>query len=275
MNSTQLQKTEWVDSHCHLQYEFEGRSPSQLVASARARGVGQIITIGTKPSDYATIQGIAHSLPGVYYTLGTHPHETADQNLALDEIRAASGDPRFVAVGELGLDYFYNFSEPNLQMAALDQQLSLANELHKPVVIHSRDAEGDLLPLLARYAQNQSLEDVGVIHCFTGTRDFAESCLNLGFLIGISGIVTFKNAQDLRDIVKWLPLDRIVVETDAPFLAPVPHRGKKAEPAMVVDTGHFIANLRGIPIHEFASITSANSRRLFHLPSEDFLLESC
>jgi TatD DNase family protein len=263
----------WIDSHCHLQYDFDGKTSKELVQRSREHGVREMIAIATKPSDYETVQSIARQNPGVYYTLGTHPHETSDPDFAPAFIRAAASDPLFVAVGELGLDYYYKLATPDHQLTALEKQLELAVELKKPVVIHSRDAEQDLLPLLANYSSAQHFEHIGVIHCFTGSRDFAESCINLGFSISLSGILTFKSATELRETVRTLPLSSLLIETDSPYLAPIPHRGKKAEPFMILDTAKVLAELFHCSVEEIGHVTSKNTVELFRLPGSDKISE--
>jgi TatD DNase family protein len=256
-----------IDTHCHLDYEYDGgKGPAELVADALAAGVQTLITIGTDPSNFDSVREISERFPNVYHTIGVHPHDASKVDATvLADMRPRLLHPKCVAVGEIGLDYYYDHSDRAKQRAECTAQLVLAAESGKPVVIHSRDGEEDLLPLLREYAGKQKGPSLGVIHCFSGTEGFARSCLDLGFFISFSGILTFKNSESLRSLAAELPLDRLLVETDAPFLAPVPLRGKKCEPFMVKHTAMKLAEIRGIPFTELAEITTANARRCFRL----------
>jgi TatD DNase family protein len=204
----------------------------------------------------------------VFHSAGVHPHDVdkwADGDL--ERIRAASAHEKCRAIGEIGLDYYYDNSPRELQKQWLVEQLRLASEVALPVVIHSRDAEADLLAALKDYVHGLRGSHVpGVIHCFTGTEDFGRACLDLGFYISFSGILTFKNAEPLRAAAKAFPLERLLVETDSPFLAPIPFRGKKCEPSMVRHTALKLAEIKGVSIEEVAAVTTVNSRRVFRLP---------
>jgi TatD DNase family protein len=255
-----------IDTHCHLNYEYDGgKTPDQLVAEAQASGVGTLITIATEESNFATVQKISEKFPNVYHTIGVHPHEASLVNAGvLDSMRRFLSHPKCVAVGEIGLDYYYEHSARDKQQAECRAQLELAIEMKKPVVIHSRDGEEDLLPMLADYARRQSgAPSLGVIHCFSGTREFGQACIDLGFYVSLSGILTFKNSESLRQAVKTFPLDRLLVETDSPFLAPAPLRGKKCEPFMVKHTALKLAEVMGVPFEELAAITTRNAKACF------------
>jgi TatD DNase family protein len=258
-----------IDTHCHLNYEYEnGRGPSQLVEDCLANQVKYQITIATDHSNFSEVQKISETFPSVFHTIGVHPHEAS---LVTPEIlklmKGYLSHPKCVAVGEIGLDYYYDHSDREKQRIECASQLHLAIEAKKPVVIHSRDGEEDLLAMLSDYAKDlDGSYSPGVIHCFSGTENFAKSCLDLGFYISLSGIFTFKNSESLRDMVKRFPIDRLMVETDAPFLAPVPMRGKKCEPAMVKHTALKLAEVLGISFEELATITSRNAIRCFQLP---------
>ncbi|HTL10997.1 MAG TPA: TatD family hydrolase [Bdellovibrionota bacterium] len=253
-----------VDTHCHLDYEFDGgRKAADLVRDAVAAGVTRMMTIATEASRISAVQAISDAHPEVFHAVGVHPHEAAamkDEDLAA--LEKAASHPKCRAIGELGLDYYYDHSAHDVQQRRLKEQLDLALKLKQPVVIHSRDAEDDLLKALTDYAKRAGSLP-GVIHCFTGTPAFGQACLDLGFLISFSGILTFKNAEELRQTAKSIPQDRILVETDSPYLAPVPHRGKKCEPWMVRHTAEKLAEVRGIPADELARITTENAVRLF------------
>jgi TatD DNase family protein len=256
-----------IDSHCHLNFPYEGKQPADLVADAKANDVGILVTIGTDQDSFEQVRTISETFHNVYHTIGIHPHDAKTvSDETYQRMRAALVHTKCVAMGEIGLDYFYDNSEPAVQRSVLAKQLEIAIELKKPLVIHSRDGESDLLPLLQNFAAKRDPAiPCGVIHCFTGTPDFARACIDLGFNIGISGIFTFKKSQALRDVIRSLPLEKLVVETDAPFLAPEPHRGKKCMPFMVRDTAMRLAELFGVPYDVAAKITTENSKRMFQL----------
>jgi TatD DNase family protein len=257
-----------IDTHCHLDYEYDGgKGPDHLVREALEAGVDTLITIGTEPANFDAVREISERFPYVYHTIGVHPHDASKVDASvLADMRPRLAHPKCVAIGEIGLDYYYEHSDRKKQQAECAAQLELAVEAKKPVVIHSRDGEEDLLPLLRDYAANQKGPSLGVIHCFSGTDGFAQACIDLGFFISFSGILTFKNSEPLRTLAKTLPLDRLLVETDAPFLAPVPLRGKKCEPSMVKHTALKLAEIRGIPFEELVRITRENSMRCFGIP---------
>jgi len=255
-----------IDTHCHLDYEYDGKTPEQLVAEARAAGVETLITIGVDASSIPRLQKISGRFENVFHTVGVHPHEAgsmSDEQIA--QLREAARHPKCRAIGEIGLDYHYTHSPREAQLARLQQLLDLALEVRLPIVVHSREGEEDLLPMLEAYAARVHADGTarspGIIHCFTGTQPFAEACVRLGFYISFSGILTFKNAEDLRASARALPIDRILVETDSPYLAPVPMRGKKCEPAYVVHTARKLAELKGVSFEQLAEATTANARR--------------
>lgn len=257
-----------IDTHCHLNYEYDnGKTPAQLVEACIMNNVKYQITIATDHTNFAEVQKISETFPSVFHSIGIHPHEAS---LVTPEILATMKTylthPKCVAVGEVGLDYYYEHSQPEKQKIECASQLEIALEFKKPAVIHSRDAEEELLDILTDYAKEVKGYSPGVIHCFSGTEPFARACLDLGFYISLSGIFTFKNTEDLRQMVKGFPIDRLLVETDAPFLAPVPMRGKKCEPAMVKHTALKLAEVLGIPFDELARITSENAKKCFSLP---------
>ena len=247
------------DIHAHL--DMLEDLPEITLQKAKAAGVNKIITIGTEPSDHEFVLKTAKQFyPDVYCTLGVHPHQGAVFNQEVADFLDKNVTEReVVAVGEIGLDYYYKNSDPIAQKKAFAEQLEIAAQHKLPVEIHTRDAEEDTVQILQSFRGRLS----GVIHCFTGTAWLAHQCLDLGLNISISGVVTFKNAEDLRSTVKSLPVDRIHVETDAPFLAPVPLRGQKNVPANVVHTAKFVADLKGIPLEELAARTCENTRQVF------------
>ena len=258
-----------IDTHCHLNYEYDnGKTAAQLVEACLINNVKYQITIATDHNNFDAVQKISESFSSVFHTIGIHPHEA---DLVTPEIlktmRPYLDHPRCVAVGEIGLDYYYEHSDREKQKIECAAQLELALDVKKPVVIHSRDGEDDLLTLLKEYASKlDGAYAPGVIHCFSGTEKFARACMDLGFYISLSGIFTFKNTEELRQMVKGFPVDRLLVETDAPFLAPVPMRGKKCEPFMVKHTELKLAEVLGIPFDDLARITSANAKKCFNLP---------
>ena len=247
------------DIHCHL--DMLEDSPEVTLQKAKAVGVSKLITIGTEPSDHDFVLKTAKQFyPDVYCTLGVHPHQGAVYNQEVaDFLQKNLSEREVVAIGEIGLDYYYKNCDPEAQKKAFSEQLEIACAAGLPVEIHTRDAEQDTVDIL----QNFRGRVRGVIHCFTGTSWLANKCLDLGMNISISGVVTFKNAEDLRQTVKSLPLDRFHVETDAPFLAPVPLRGQKNTPANVVHTAKFVAQLLGISDLELSQRTCENTRQVF------------
>ncbi len=258
----------WSDAHCHLQEQFLGDEAttaklSDTLARAYEGGVDRVVVIGTDATTSAQALEITEfdSPVEIYATVGLHPHDALrdiEPVLAL----ARRGHPKLVGIGECGLDYYYEHSPRTDQRRAFAAQIALAHELDLALVIHARDAFDDLFELLA----SEGVPARTVVHCFTGTPDDARACLALGCDISVSGIVTFKNAELLREAVRAVPLERIHVETDSPFLAPVPYRGKVNEPAYVTVVGEFVADLRGETFVEFREATRANTARLFQLP---------
>ncbi len=258
-----------IDTHCHLNYDYDaGKTPADLVREASENGVETLITIATDHTNFEAVRNISEQFSNVYHTIGVHPHEASLVNESiLNSMRDYLKHPKCVAVGEIGLDYYYEHSEREKQKKECQAQLEIAVETKKPVVIHSRDGEDDLLPMLASYAKRQSgAASLGVIHCFSGTETFGRACLDLGFYISISGILTFKNSEALRQTIRTFPLERLLVETDSPFLAPAPLRGKKCEPFMVKHTALKLADLFGVSFEELSTITTRNARACFGLP---------
>ncbi len=254
-----------IDSHCHLSYDFAPKSVDDIVREARENGVETLITIGTDMKNLPEVQALSERFDCVYHTVGVHPHDAIDiADSDIIEIETRARHPRCVAVGEIGLDYHYDHSPRDVQQKRLRDQLAVAARVGKPVIIHSREAEPDLLAALTEYARGLAPGRIpGVIHCFSGTREFGQSCLELGFYISFSGILTFKNAEELRQAAREYPLERILVETDSPYLAPIPFRGKKCEPSMVRLTAQKLAEVRGLSFDRIAQATTANAKRFF------------
>lgn len=249
----------WIDVHVHLDKLEE--SVEVTLENARALGVDRVITIGTDPQDLPVVLSLAEKYsPHVYCTLGIHPHEGSLYSVEVGEfILKNANHPRVLAVGEIGLDYYYNHSDRESQKSAFRAQLEIARKVNLPVEIHTRDAEEDTVEILSEFKGQVR----GLIHCFTGTQWLAKHALDLGFNISISGVVTFKNADSLRETVKFIPIDRLHVETDAPFLSPVPMRGKQNTSAYVLHTAKVVADLKGITLEELRDHTWRNARSLF------------
>ncbi len=252
-----------IDSHCHLNYAGLAERQDEVLANAREKGVTGFLNISTRQSEWGDVLGAAERNPDVWATVGVHPHEAdAHPDLGAAALVQAASHPRVIAIGECGLDYHYDNSERGAQRERFQAHIEAARETGLPLVVHTRDAEGDTAEILGQAIREGDV--AGVLHCFTGTADLARKALDLGFFISLSGIVTFKNAIDLQDTAKWLPADRMLVETDSPFLAPVPHRGQTCEPAFVADTAAFVANLRDEEPEALAETTTANFFRLFN-----------
>lgn len=252
----------FVDSHCHLNYAGLIEDQAAVLARARTADVSTMLNISTRESEWAAIIATAEREPDVWASVGIHPHE-ADAHPEVDTERLikAAGHPRVVGIGETGLDYHYDKSDRERQRDSFRAHIAAARTTGLPLIVHTRDAEADTASLLTEEMGKGAYS--GVIHCFTASADFARIALDLGFFISISGIVTFKNAKDLQAIAQTLPEDRILIETDAPFLAPVPHRGRTCEPAFVTETADFLAKLRGRSIEELAERTARNFFSLF------------
>ena len=252
----------FADSHCHLNYKGLVEDQAGVLARARARGVSEMLNISTRAAEWADVIGVAEREADVWASVGIHPHE-ADAHPEVDAARlvAAAAHPRVVAIGETGLDYHYDHSDRERQRASFRAHITAARETGLPLIVHTRDAEADTARILRDEMGQGSFP--GVIHCFTASASFAAQALELGLYISISGIVTFKTAKDLQATAATLPQDRLLIETDSPFLAPVPHRGRPCEPAFVADTAAALAALRGLPIEELAAATRANFLNLF------------
>lgn len=261
-----------IDSHAHLDYEYDF-STEELLANAKAAGVERVIAIAAAPESLDRVRVLAEKFPQLWFTSGVHPHDSKDFSPEIfAKIRGLAKHERCVAVGELGLDYHYDLSAHDVQHKALVAQLEFSAELGKPVVVHSRDADDDTVKFLSVHSKaflaKHPNRAPGVIHCFTGTARLAEECLALGYYISFSGILTFKTAEPLREVCKNIvPLDRLLVETDSPFLAPIPHRGKKNQPAHTRVVAEKVAELKGLSLDEIAKITRANTEKLFALPA--------
>lgn len=252
----------FIDSHCHLEYEGLVEDQQGVLDRARAAGIKGFLNISTRQSEWDRVVGTAARIPDVWASVGIHPHE-ADQHADLGEaaLLEATRHPKVIGIGETGLDYYYDKSDREVQQALFRTHIQVGRETGLPLIIHTRDAEEDTFRILEEEMGKGAFP--ALIHCFTASADFGRKVLDLGLTISISGIVTFKNALDLQDVVKTIPEDRLLVETDSPFLAPVPHRGKRCEPAYTADTARFVANLRGVSEKELGEVTSRNFFTLF------------
>jgi TatD DNase family protein len=252
----------FVDSHCHLNYKGLAEDQPNVIERARARGVGTMLNIATREREWDDVIATAEAHRDVFATVGIHPHE-ADAHPDVDTAKLVgrASHPRVIGIGESGLDYYYDHSDRERQQASFRAHIRAARETGLPIIVHTRDAEADTARIMREEMEQGAYP--GVIHCFTASGEFADIALDLGLYISISGIVTFKNAKDLQATAARLPLERLLIETDAPFLAPVPHRGKTGEPAFVADTAAFLADLRGESIEQLAEATSRNFFALF------------
>jgi TatD DNase family protein len=251
-----------IDSHCHLDFPDFAADLDAVVERARAAGVERMITIGARVAKAPAAVEIAERYEDVFFTVGTHPHEAAGEGAEdFAGMRAFAQHPKCVGIGEAGLDYHYDYAPRDVAQRVFRGQIALARELDLPLVIHARDADDDIAAIL--------IDEMGqgrfraLLHCFTSSRELAETALSLGLSISFSGVVTFKRSEGLRAIARDVPLDRILVETDAPYLAPTPHRGRRNEPAFVVATAGVVAEARGLKLEALAAATRANTLKFF------------
>jgi len=251
-----------IDSHCHLNYKGLVEDQAAVIGRARARGVTGMLCISTREREWDEVIAIAEREPDIWASVGIHPHE-ADEHVHVDAAKliAAARHPKVIGIGETGLDYYYDHSDRDQQKRSFRAHIAAARETGLPMIVHTRDAEEDTAAIIEEEMRKGAYP--ALIHCFTASGGFARKMLDLGLYISIAGIVTFKNARELQETVATLPSDRMLIETDAPFLAPVPHRGKPGEPAFVADTAAFIADLRGEDTQELMDRTADNFFRLF------------
>lgn len=251
-----------IDSHCHLEYEGLVEDRQGVLERARAAGIGGFLNISTRLSEWEKVIGTADQEADVWASVGIHPHEAdAHADLGAARLLDAVRHPKVIGIGETGLDYYYDKSDRQVQQTLFRMHIAVARETGLPLIVHTRDAEDDTAQIIGDEMGKGAFP--ALIHCFTASADFARKMLDLGLTISLSGIVTFKNAKDLQEIVKDLPENRLLVETDAPFLAPVPHRGRTCEPSYVADTAAFIAQLRGIEPEQLHEATTRNFHDLF------------
>jgi TatD DNase family protein len=252
----------FIDSHCHLNYKGLIEDQRGVIDRARAAGVSGMLNISTREGEWEAVVATAETAPDIWASIGIHPHE-ADKHPDVDTAKliAKAAHPKVIAIGETGLDYYYDHSDRAQQRTSFRAHIGAARETGLPLIVHTRDAEDDTLSILREEMGKGAY--TGVIHCFTASRTFGQAALDLGLYISISGIVTFKNAKDLQETAAIIPEDRLLIETDSPFLAPVPHRGRPCEPAFVADTAKFLADLRNVQPETLAGQTSANFHALF------------
>ena len=252
--------TSFIDTHCHL--DKLDSTPEEAIIEAKQVGVQRMVTVSVDEPSLDFVSSMVQQFPEVYGSVGFHPHDAAELTEDLEQKirKLALEEKKLIAIGETGLDYHYMYSSAEVQQQVFSKQLQLAVELNLPVIMHSREAETDTLNIL----QEIPVPPLGVAHSFTSSFEMAKTLIEMGWYIGINGIVTFKNAEDLREVVSWLPLDRLLLETDSPFLAPIPFRGKPNKPAHIPAIATFIAELRGISLEQLSEQTSANAQRLFN-----------
>ena len=254
-----------VDSHCHLDaldYDKLHIDVADVIGKAKARGVEHLLSVSVTLSRYEKMRDMLKGFDNVSLSCGVHPLDISDEPFDGVRMLKLAQEDKVIAIGETGLDYYYSSSNKLEQQSAFAQQIEIANELKKPLIVHTRDAREDTIALLKEgNAQNCG----GVLHCFTENQWMAEKALELGFYISISGIITFKNAEALRDVVRNIPLDRLLIETDSPYLAPVPYRGKQNQPAYVKEVGEYLATLKGVSADELMSTTSQNFEKLLNI----------
>ena len=251
-----------VDSHCHLEFPDFAPEIDAVVERARAAGVGVCLSIGTKLQTFARVREVAGRFDNVWCSVGIHPHEAEKEPIdSAEPLIALTHDPKVAGIGETGLDYFYEHSPREAQIRNFRAHIEAARQTKLPLIVHTRDAEDDTIAILRD--EMAAGPFTGVLHCFTGSKRLADAALELGFFLSASGIVTFKKSDELRTVFKDVPLDRLLVETDSPYLAPLPHRGKRNEPAFVAHTAAALAVLKGVALDDLSETTTQNFFRLF------------
>lgn len=254
-----------IDSHCHLDsldYYNQHKNVDEVIENAKARGVGHFISVCTTLGRFEAMKQLTAHRDEVSLSCGVHPLNVEDEPFDYDKLLSFAQDPKVVAIGETGLDYHYTPETKALQQSIFAQQIEIANKVNKPLIIHTRSARQDTMEMLE---QGGAEKCGGVLHCFTEDLAMAKRAMDIGFYISISGIITFRNAEELRDVVRHVPLDRLLVETDSPYLAPIPYRGKPNQPAYVRETCEYLAALKGVSVEELARITTQNVQKLFKI----------
>ena len=254
-----------VDSHCHLDFDNLYNDLDNVIKRAEINEVKYLLTISTNLKSFEKIKIIVEKYKNIYGTFGIHPHETKDfKNIDSKFIvKKKEAHKKIIGIGETGLDYYYNHSDKKIQKASFVQHIKAASEIGIPVIVHSRNAENDTYDILKNENKNSNLKVL--IHCFTGSKSFAKKIVDLGFYISVSGIITFKNSTELMDTVSYIPTDRLLVETDSPYLAPIPYRGKSNEPSYIKHTVEKLSHLKKIPVNDIMKTTSNNFFKMFNL----------
>ena len=251
-----------IDSHCHLDYLARDEDLDDVVARARGAGLGGMLTICTKVSEFDQIRAIAEKYDDIWCTVGIHPHEAdSEPEVSAERLVELAANPKVIGIGECGLDYYYEHSSREAQQRSFRAHIAASRVTGLPLIVHTRDADDDTVAILHDEFANGPFP--GLIHCYSASHDLAKKSLEIGFYISLSGIVTFKSAETLRETVRTLPIGRILVETDAPYLTPVPKRGKRNEPAFVAHTAAAVAELKGMSVDDLTTATTANFFRLF------------
>jgi len=252
-----------IDSHSHLEMPEFKRDLDEVIQRAKESGIGYIFTVGTGKKDWKRALEIAHSYPSVYAILGVHPHNAKEiDGETYPALRKLCQNEKVRAYGEIGLDFYRNLSPRDIQLKRFREQLGLAKELGLPIVVHDREAHQETLEVLKSEKAEQC---GGIIHCFSGDYEMAKACIDMGFYISVPGSVTFKNAERFQEVIKRIPLESLLVETDAPFLTPVPFRGKRNEPSYIRYTAQKVAEIKGISFEKVAEVTAENAFRIYHL----------
>ncbi|PJG83905.1 TatD family hydrolase [Caviibacterium pharyngocola] len=254
-----------VDSHCHLDaldYENLHRDVEDVVEKARLRGVKHLLAVGVTLNRYIQMYETLKHFNEISLSCGVHPLDLDEEPFDYARLLKLARDKKVVAIGECGLDYYYSAENKSLQQSVFAQQIDIAKQLSKPIIVHTRAAREDTIALLRAHSAEKC---GGVLHCFTENEEMAKQALDLGFYISVSGIITFKNAEELREVIRLVPLDRLLIETDSPYLAPIPYRGKQNQPAYVREVCDYTATLKGVSPEEFARITTQNFERLFKI----------
>ncbi len=269
MSAATSDRLMWIDSHAHLEMKEFDPDRDVVIERARAAGVSQIVTVGTNLSLSRKAVALTRKYETVYATVGIHPHDAVRAGLSVfDELKSLAGEGKVVAYGEIGLDFFHHHSPRQAQIDAFGAQLELASELGLPIVIHDRDAHQETLSMVGASGLRR-----GVFHCFSGDWAMAKQCLDLGFYLSVPGVVTFEKSKMLQDVVRQAPLDRLILETDCPYLTPSPYRGKRNEPSYLVHTALKVAQIRNLPPEDLARATTQNTRNLFGLPEPEAAVE--
>lgn len=254
-----------IDTHCHIHFDdFADTTVEALLERAEQAGVKKMMLIGTDPVTNKQVLEVSAKYPQLHCSLGFHPHDAKDFTPDyLAEVEKMAASVKVKAIGEIGLDYFRNLSSKEQQIETFEAMCDLASKLHLPIIVHDRDAHDDIVEILVRKAKTKGIQ--GVIHCFSGDESFAKKMIDIGFYLSFAGNITFKNAENLRQVIRCIPLDSMLIETDSPYLTPVPHRGKRNEPSFVKFVAEQIMSIKNISLEEVAAVTTANAQKVFNI----------